>query len=337
MYFDYQAISKDFLKLLPDRARQIIARRFGLEAEQRETLQAIGEDFDITRERVRQIEGASLNKMAKRVKTHKPVFEFFSNQLKTTGRLRKEDVFFQVVSPELLRNQVFFLLSLDKEFERILETENFHTLWTIDKKILGLAEKAVKQAAKKLERASRPLRPEEIQSPQKKELPALLAYLEASKIVQKGPRGFWGLRDWPEINPRGVRDKAHIVFKKEKRPLHFSKVAEIINKSKMFEPFKKVHFQTVHNELIKDSRFVLVGRGIYALAEWGYNPGTVSDVIVEVLKEAKIPLSKEEVLKGVLKKRFVAKNTILLNLHNKKRFQRNPKGRYQLRSTKLKD
>ena len=51
--------------------------------------------------------------------------------------------------------------------------------------------------------------------------------------------------------------------------MHFKEVAEAI--SKTFG--KKTHYATCHNELIKDSRFVLVGRGMYALAEWGYQAG----------------------------------------------------------------
>jgi hypothetical protein len=93
---------------------------------------------------------------------------------------------------------------------------------------------------------------------------------------------------------------------------------------------KKTNFQTVHNELIKDARFVLVGRGVYALKEWGYEPGTVKDVISQVLKKAKQPLSQDEVLKRVLSQRLVKESTILLNLGNKKCFLKSENGRYSV-------
>ena len=86
--------------------------------------------------------------------------------------------------------------------------------------------------------------------------------------------------------------------------------------------------QTVHNELIKDPRFVLVGRGLYALKEWGYEEGQVKDVILKILKEARKPLPKEEILAGVLKQRMVKENTVLLNLNNKKYFLKTPEGKY---------
>src|SRR3989344_4735689 len=66
-----------------------------------------------------------------------------------------------------------------------------------------------------------------------------------------------------------------LVIRKHGSPIHFRDVAKQI--MVMFK--KKAHVATTHNELIKDPRFVLVGRGLYALAEWGYAPGIVRDVI----------------------------------------------------------
>jgi hypothetical protein len=81
--------------------------------------------------------------------------------------------------------------------------------------------------------------------------------------------------------------------------------------------------------LIKDGRFVLVGRGLYALTEWGYSQGTVVDVVMRILKEAGA-LSKDEIINHVLKERFVKENTILVNLQNAKYFKRDENGRYFL-------
>jgi hypothetical protein len=87
--------------------------------------------------------------------------------------------------------------------------------------------------------------------------------------------------------------------------------------------------QTVHNELIKDSRFVLVGRGVYALKEWGYEPGQVKDIITKILRENG-PLTQGEILERVSKQRLVKENTILLNLSNKKNFLRDSQGKYKV-------
>jgi len=148
----------------------------------------------------------------------------------------------------------------------------------------------------------------------------LSSYLEISRIIGKNEEGFYGLLEWPEIRPRGIRDKAYLVLKKAQRPLHFTEIAAQIDGAKV---------PTVHNELIKDERFVLIGRGIYALAEWGYFPGEVKDVILKILREKGRPMTKEEILEEVKKQRIVKPTTVLLYLYNKKYFERDSQGRYK--------
>ena len=151
-----------------------------------------------------------------------------------------------------------------------------------------------------------------------------------SKEIQKNPEGKYGLRNWLEINPRGIKDKAYLVLKKKEEPLHFTQIASLIEET-VFSNQKKVHTATVHNELIKDNRFILVGRGLYALKEWGYETGVVKDIILKSLKQAKRPLTKDEIVDKVLKQRFVKENTVLLNLQNRQYFVRDEKGRYNIR------
>jgi DNA-directed RNA polymerase delta subunit len=162
---------------------------------------------------------------------------------------------------------------------------------------------------------------------------ATLACLEISKRIQSDKEGKLGLIEWPEIKPRGVKDKAFLVFKKHGKPLHFTDVAKLIDKFDYNMPNKKTYPQTVHNELIKDARFVLVGRGTYALSEWGFVPGTIKDIITKVLKEKNEPTHKDEVVKKVLAQRLVAKNTVLMNLNNKNHFDKDSDDKYFIRET----
>ena len=110
--------------------------------------------------------------------------------------------------------------------------------------------------------------------------------------------------------------------------MHFTEVATLIDKLAYNLPNKKTYPQTVHNELIKDGRFVLVGRGTYALAEWGYVPGTIKDIITKVLNEKNMPIHKDEIVEKVLAQRLVAKNTVLMNLNNKKNFEKDANENY---------
>jgi hypothetical protein len=140
--------------------------------------------------------------------------------------------------------------------------------------------------------------------------------------------GRWGLVKWPMVNPKNIRDKIYVILKENGKHMHFNEISEAIKGSDFKR--KDVTTQAIHNELIKDKRFVLIGRGIYALKEWGYNKGTVADIISDVLKKANEPLHRDEIVKRVLKSRYVKETTILLNLQGKDQFKRVAKATYTL-------
>ncbi|MEK9174207.1 MAG: HTH domain-containing protein, partial [Patescibacteria group bacterium] len=142
-----------------------------------------------------------------------------------------------------------------------------------------------------------------------------LNFLTVAKDVKQNVFGRWGLATWSDIKPRGTREKAYLVLKTGGKPLHFREIARLIDEHGLHTKKRQSHPQTVHNELIKDKRFVLVGRGIYALSEWGYKKGTVKEVIEEILAAATKPLAREEILEQVLKVRQVKKSTIIINLN----------------------
>ncbi len=138
----------------------------------------------------------------------------------------------------------------------------------------------------------------------------------------------WGLNKWPTVNPKNIRDKIYVILQDNGKPLHFSEIAKAIKNSDFKR--KNVTTQAIHNELIKDKRFVLIGRGIYALQEWGYRKGTVSDIISDILKKEGAPLTRDEIVRRVLKHRQVKETTILLNLQSKPEFKRVAKATYTL-------
>ena len=329
MKFNYSQICSKLLEPLTKKQKAVFARRFGLTGigkrniGRRETLEVIGKDYGVTRERVRQIERDVFLKLEPKTKEYEALFQYFSNYLKSRGGLGKEDILLTELGGEKEKNQVYFLLTLGEQFERISETPDFYSLWTINKNSLNSFKKTIDSFLKTLGKTKKPLTLKELNSSYSLPQAVLASYLEVSKKIQKNPEGFFGLREWPEINPKGVKDKAYLTFKKEGKPLHFNEVASLIGKALP---------QTVHNELIKDSRFVLVGRGMYALKEWGYEDGYVKDVILKILRENKKALTKEEILKEVSMQRLVKENTILLNLSNKKHFLRNPEGKYTIKT-----
>lgn len=316
MIYNYQTIChSNLLKDLPDKHKEIVVRRFGLRG-QKETLEAIGRDFGVTRERVRQIEEDAMGRLE-----DKASFPFFQNVSRNflsyfnkCGFLKREDLALQNLGGQKFKNHVFFLLTLGKQFQRFCETDDLHAFWTIDSNAVNLAQRVIADFANQLESKKEPMA-----------LPkgVLPSYIEISKNILNGPEGLYGFKKWPEINPRGVKDRAYLTIKKEKHPLHFTEVAKLIGKGALV--------QTVHNELIKDPRFVLIGRGLYALKEWGYEQGVVKEVISQVINNAGGELDKNAIVQAVLKQRQVKPNTILLNLQNQQYFLRNSQGKYTIR------
>lgn len=332
MNFDYQKICENFLFDLPDKMRDIIERRFGFDTNKKETLELIGKSYGITRERVRQIEEDALFRVKGKLNTisQKP-FQYFIKELKKFGGLKREDSLLEELGGKNFAAQVLFLLFLDNRFKRFSETENFYSLWTIDIKSLNRAKRVIKSYGKELEKKGKPLALENSHILHTYHLtaPALFSHIEISKQIMKGQDGLYGFSNWPEINPRGIKDKAFLILKKENKPMHFIDIADFVKKQEQNN--KPSLVKTVHNELIKDPRFVLVGRGLYALHEWGYEPGCVKDIIFSVLKKARKPLTKETVIGQVLKQRFVKENTVFLNLNDKKCFHKNDDGKYTVR------
>lgn len=321
--FNYRKICSDLLKDFLPKQKEVMVRRFGLAGGERETLESIGQSFGLTRERVRQIEEEGISKIKPNLNQVQKTIHSFTQELKNTGGLRKEDVLLANLGGKEFQPQVFFLLTLAEPFKRFAETKELHSFWALDCKFVSVLEKAIGDFYNQLKKTNRPLPLAKYKSPVKINAAALQTFLEISKNIQQNQEGLFGLREWPEINPRGVKDKAYLVFRKEQKPLHFLQVTELIGPNTL--P------QTVHNELIKDQRFVLVGRGLYALKEWGYEQGQVKDVISKILREAGRPLPKEKILAQVLKQRLVKENTILLNLTNKNYFIKDTQGRYTVK------
>lgn len=344
-------------EILNPRGRDVLLRRYGLKYGQPETLEAIGQSYGITRERVRQIENDVFKSISRpqNLKTLKPFFNDMEDYLKEHGRMRREDKIFDdytcVCFPNSAlkasekklqaargkeagrcRGALFLLLNLGEPFQRVGETKEFHPVWTTDRSVLKNASQALQQIIRQLDSSGQAISLSEIIGWLKKEKTALQdkeisSFIDASKHVYENNFGDIGLWNWPEISPRGVKDRAYVILKKQNKPLHFIEVTNLINE--LLPSNKKAYLQTVHNELIKDPRFVLIGRGVYALTDWGYEPGTVSEVIAKILR-TEGPLSKKEIVEKVKENRLVKENTILINLQNKKLFARTPDGKYGL-------
>jgi len=336
--FKPEQVTATLLEALPERARDVLQKRYGLNKDgETFTLEAIGQSYGITRERVRQIENYGIQSIQKS-DVYKKQYDLLVEMHKLIdelgGGLISEHVLLDELSSDpLVRNHLYFLLVVGDPFYRSKENPHYTHRWFTEHKKVEEVEKALRAVRKSLKRDEL-VSESEIISRFKTELAemaeqhneeVLMRWLKISKQIGQNPLGDWGPADSPNIRVKGIRDYAYLAVKRHGSPMHFKEVANTINE--LFS--HKAHIATTHNELIKDARFVLVGRGLYALSEWGYTAGVVKEVLREIL-EAEGPLSREEIIDKVRKERYVKDNTILVNLQDGNLFKKLANGTYTI-------
>ncbi len=316
--------------------RRVVVGRFGLKNGERATLQSIGDELKITRERVRQIEEQAIKKLAKRVKEEAAgIVDYAKKHLASVGGVKRDDSFMEDLIHGLdiggdvkhADQKLRFILLVAGVPSYSKNDDDMYGFWFSDEKAKDKFLDYIKTVTNFLK------------SGKKEEILNKKLYLSHMKDLTSAhllsiPKHFgtnifgdFGLKAWPEIEPKTIRDKVYLVLRKHDKPLHFADIAKNINKFGLDR--KPAHVQTVHNELIKDDRFVLVGRGVYGLKEKGYQSGTVREVIARLLKKHG-PLESTTVVRLVNEQRFLKENTILLNLQNRRYFKRLDNGRYQV-------
>ncbi|MDR2524540.1 MAG: hypothetical protein LBC95_03325 [Candidatus Nomurabacteria bacterium] len=320
-----------------EREREVIVRRFGLK-DMKETLEQVGESMGITRERVRQIEKATLIRAKLSLDNGKnprydDVEKDIVKALVELGRAAKtDDLTLKIVGDNdaMVRAAVVFLSELSGKMLVTGENDRYHqgvVLSTDDED--KNTKKQTDRIVDALKAHGKPVTVDEMftlvdgyEHPNEVKAIASLSKQVATL------HGLWGLTRWPEVNPKNIRDKIMVVMSEYGKPMHFTEIAKGIKT----QDFKRnnVTPQAIHNELIKDDRFILVGRGLYGLSAWGYRAGTLSDIITDALKEEGAPMHREEIIRRVLKQRHVREATILLTLQNDKSFKRISKAQYEL-------
>lgn len=360
--------------VLSSRERDVLQRRHGLNkgTAKKETLEKIGQEYQVTRERVRQIERDGVKKLKEKLAasgitesleeisgTIKKLMKKYGGVMSEEHLLQSLVDFYRLSSEEMSpddllqhKKSLAFIISelLAEKFEKVEDQEKYHATWKLKDTPWSLIEEVIEKLVVLIEGHGQPLKADELFAQVKqrpyyadlqtkvaslKELEedlvdldeAILSYLRASKQVEQNLFGHIGLANWNTIKPKRMNDKIYLVLKEAARPLHFTEIAGLINTANF--DHKKALPATIHNELILDDRYVLIGRGIYALKEWGYEPGTVSEVLSGILKR-RGPLTKDQITEEVAKQRLVKKATINLALMDKNKFKKLSDKRYSL-------
>lgn len=331
-----QLVSDILATIDREREREIVARRFGL-FDRKETLEQIGEMLGITRERVRQLEKSVVTKLRSTAEQgglpHVADFEAklleFLNANGSAARVSSATDKLAGSKDREEQARVAFLSQLCPKVAVVTEDDNFYYSVGVKEVRDGKALKnRVDELIDTIKKLGEPKPINDIAKAAGMDDSKQTEALASTSKKLATLNGRWGLVKWPMVNPKNIRDKIYVILKENGKHMHFNEIAKAIKDSDFKR--KEVTTQAIHNELIKDKRFVLVGRGIYALKEWGYDKGTVADIITKVLQEANEPLHRDEIVKRVLKSRFVKETTILLNLQGKSQFKRVAKATYSL-------
>lgn len=351
--FNPQEIISALLKILSTKEEDILRRRHGLNGKQSETLEAIGKLYNVTRERIRQIENVAIGKIKGEKQFQKqidavqhPVLVILREE---GGGIMEEDYLLEKLlglSSDTLasRYSILFLLTyfLDDKVEQHRPTDTLKQGWKMKTTPLGFSESLIEALHEIFVQRNEPLPAEHVWEHFEKTpfaathaarlSPAIVnAHLELSQHIDRNPFSEYGLRAWGSIVPKRMNDKIYLILKRQGEPMHFNDITSAINKVKF--DHRKAYPPTVHNELILNDRYVLVGRGVYALKEWGYKPGIVSEVIKDILGQTPNGFTRDEIMQKVLEQRVVKKNTIYLALTNKETFEKMSDGRYRLKVT----
>ena len=319
--------------------------RFSLEKEKKESLSKIGTRLGITRERVRQIEASALKQLKKATKTDdfNTIIEDVKKVIEDHGGLSLGTVISEKIIPEISQfeeNKLMLLLSCSEELVFNKATLKNHSFWSLKK---GIDKNQVSQVGQfvlnQLKEIKKSIKINDI----KKAVDAskfapvfkdengkkkLTMFLLIDKRLKRNLLGEWGIKNWRSVSERGNKEKAYLVLKKHNNPLHFRKITDHIN---LYWTNRKSLPQTVHNELIKDDRFVLVGRGTYGLTEWGLKGGTVREIIVSLFKEKTDSFDIDEIVEHVFNQKEVKRTTVLVNLANSDYFEKTEEGKYALK------
>lgn len=342
--FEHALIVTKLLEPLKEREKTILIKRYGLNGNPVATLKTVGEEQGLTRERVRQIEKELLGAL-KRNANDEEVFslarDLIVNMVLEHGGIISEERLLELLNSQTPQqeNAIRFILHLISELELVDNDPHIKASWKMPSFNKDLLKDFISEVKTMFTKHGKPMHAEhflekvkdtELYSKNHQDLHdrVLINFLHAAEPVEQNVFGEFGLSDWSEIHPKDVGDKAYLVMRHHKKPEHYAAITELINKHKLDS--RTAYKETVHNKLIKDTRFVLVGRGIYALAEWGYKPGVVSDMIKEILEQKGQPMTRDEIVEAVLERRMVKKNTILVGLSNKKLFKKVAKNLYAL-------
>ena len=265
------------IAILDDRQRRIMELRFGLLDGEPRTLEEVGREFDVTRERIRQIEGKAFRHIRKRGNITKLSWAIHSE----IGRERRSPI----IAYERLRDSLgkvgivhpdFWMAMLARVFP---EYQGFHRVDDLSGFLRDTGDGVVYRSEFISKIASRFGSVDD-------------AHIMWDRLRRSEPKYYW--TDDAAIKRRHAA-LAYYVIRKSGKPLHWREVHE---RAEAIATDKDLSATSFFNAISNSEMFVRTSAGTYGLREWGLKPAPYQkDVIASALaEEPERTLKIEEVI-----------------------------------------
>ncbi|MEK7137818.1 MAG: sigma factor-like helix-turn-helix DNA-binding protein, partial [Patescibacteria group bacterium] len=229
LQLNLQEMVSDLFLVLSEKEREVIKRRFSLTGQSRQTLEKIGKHFNVTRERIRQIESIALGKLRRTVGTTRldEVNKMAKGILRANGGVMLEEALIGSVLKRLphatsLDGAVLKLsLTVDGELDHVGRSGTLKPFWRFATITLKDVQAVVEGVVRILKRRSTCMPASEVVSavqalnlfgekqPSAELILSCLTVDNRLKEIEEG----WGLTEWRFVRPRSIRDKVEIILK----------------------------------------------------------------------------------------------------------------------------
>jgi hypothetical protein len=326
---------------IDDRDRCVIRWRYGLDGEEL-SLQEVGEQLDVTRERARQLEKRALDhlRMPNNRAAIRPLVALVVHLLEEADGLMNEAQIETALRQELVVKNVdpVGVVHLMREMTDRLRWIRGTQAWGLKAAPLREVGPTQMRLAKVLEEERVPLPVEEVidrfkaTSYHRNRQDALQdgfigACLRVAPEICVDGDGQCSLKQW-----EGHRlDEMILALRGIGEPAHYTEIAEKTNA--LLEPGMQTSAHNIHAHMQRLADiFVRVGHGVYGLAEWDlHDDGSLANAAHRVLSEAGKPLSHDIIADRVLETWEARRSSVHVALQTDDRFVRIGPSVYWLR------
>lgn len=294
-------IVDSLLNDLQERERDVISRRFALHEDNYQTLEEIGKIYNLTRERVRQIERASLKKIKKidnldsklesvRIVVEKLISEHggimekgFMLDILTVLAI-KMDQTGKAFDKDVYKNYLDFVLSelLDEHIEKVDKSDTFSSFFKLKDQTVDYLEEMVGELKVKL-----------------KSVKDTMLFEDLVEVIKN-------LKSFSVNKAKMIANSGNLDLKSVFKEDVFPEWAEIIDKNKPFYSF----MQAIKD--INPNKFGFWGSDDSSEIK----PKRIADKIFLILKNEKKPLHFSEITKKINETGFDKKKVSSGSVHN---------------------